>query len=385
MALSSSTPGAGTTDAVSETSLTYSPTRDIQLLVRNINSRTTIIQARPEDTLDGVINRIVEATAYRSDLCAVYAGRDLPFEATINDLRLPSNGMIHLTCRLRSTLYPNVWNLMSQIMNAGCLTAATPSPATADAFGKLIMSFLSTALATDGKKHPHGLMEPIEEYLSIFLRSGVAKMLGQFYLSHYAPHHNVADQAIRYFVSLDGLIGSPRAHVWIPSVLMELCRSMDAGAGSNGSTLCDGLRGMLARILSKGSSTQPRLPGMSHDWVAEQMASFTRDAAHAVMDGIVAEEWDSTMLGRTLPEFIIFWRTLRREVRELQAKSPRWGSSCCIGAKQKIPWMAMVSLMLESLLECVEGCMTRFEMGLLRLSRLTTWRQELLDLISERS
>ncbi|KAJ1268511.1 hypothetical protein BS78_07G141200 [Paspalum vaginatum] len=374
MASSSTTSAAGTTDAVSETSLSFSPTRDIQLLVRNINSQTTIIQARPEDTLDAVINRIDEATAYRSDLCAVYAGRELPLEATINELRLPSDGIIHLTCRLRSTLYPDAWNLMSQIMDAGCLTAATPSPATAEAFGKLIMSFWDTALAAD-KKHPLELMEPIAEYLSIFFRSGVAKMLGQFYLSHYAPHHSVAEQAIRYFVSINGLIGSPSALVWIPSVLMELCRSMDVGARSNGGTLCDDLRGILVRILSKASNTQPRIPDMSHDWAAEQMASFTRDAAHAVMAGILAEEWDSTVLGRTLSEFIIFWRTLRHEVRELQAKSPRWWG-CCAGAEQKIPWMAMVSLMLESLLECVEGCMKRFEMGLLCLSRPATSRQQ---------
>lgn len=130
-------------DAASEIEPLFNSTSsDIQLLVRNINSGTSVIQAHPDDTLDSMLNGIGESMAYTAgNLCAVYAGRELSLEATIGELQLPRDATIHLTSRLRSTQRPDAWKLASEIIDTGSSAIAGNSAIPIEALKELVRSF----------------------------------------------------------------------------------------------------------------------------------------------------------------------------------------------------------------------------------------------------
>lgn len=180
------------------------------------------------------------------------------------------------------------------------------------------------------------------EYLSIFLQSGAAKMLVQLYLSTYVWNHVAAELIIRYFVSRGSRHG---VRVCMAPMLIKFCRLIRIGARSN-NTLYTDLRGMLVLVLSKPGYIQQRLPDMSCDWTAEHVTLFAREAAYVAMNGA----FSGTASAEALFNFSVFSQTLQFEVRVLGAMS----SSTC-------PWRVTLSLMLESMLECIDECMERFD------------------------
>ncbi|KAL6644574.1 hypothetical protein ACP70R_016182 [Stipagrostis hirtigluma subsp. patula] len=285
------------------------PSGTVQLLLRNMDSRTTVLRLRPWDTLDTVLHHLGEAIVRRGELRVTFGGRELPRRAMISDLHLPPDAMLHC--------------------------------------------FLNTVKPLD-KKKSFGSTGAVAEYLDVFLQSGAAKVLVHFYLSSYVPHRVAADQAIRCFLHPDTRTRPNIVKVWTAPVLMELCRLIAAGAG-RGDLLYMDLRGTLATVLSMPSWTPPRSPDLPPEWVAKQVCPFAKEMAQKVMADITRGNRNSVVLDRNLFEFNSFWSVMRRWVCELSVGS---------ASPSESPWMTWLSMALMTMVRFLDGHMEQIETGL---------------------
>ncbi|OEL20507.1 E3 ubiquitin-protein ligase UPL5 [Dichanthelium oligosanthes] len=291
----------------------------VQLLLRNTDSRTTVIQAQRGDTLDSVLDGLGKGAARRGELRVVYAGRELPRGATIGEIGLPRDATIHVSSRLRSTPHVDAWNLASEIVTAARFAAARGQTTEVT---PLVSSFLDLAHAALKIESPSSL-GAVADHLEIFLRSGAAVVLVQQYLSGDEPRRIDAERAIRCFLS-----GS------LPTALS-----------------------MCGRCRCSWSSADTSPPPMSG--LAEQVNRFAGETAKAVMEEISGAYCLPTTAATVATmkytvEFKIFWSVLLKLVLELDADTPH------------LPWRTALSEALVSLLRSVDECMARFEKSLPR-------------------
>jgi len=224
----------------------------VQLLLRNIDSTTTVIRVRREDTLDSVLGRLGKGAARGGELRVSYAGRDLPRGSTIGELGLPRDPTIHVSSRLRSTPYADAWSLASEIAAARSGQPAAVAPQDLD---KLSSRSRGAAAAA---------------HLDIFLRSSAPVVLVQQYLyADEPPRRAEAESAIRRFMSSHLTVRG-----WTAPVLLEFCRYIAAG-----DPLYADFRGTLAAVLSDPDWTPARWLDLPQERVAEQVGRFAGEAA----------------------------------------------------------------------------------------------------------
>ncbi|CAL5013370.1 unnamed protein product [Urochloa decumbens] len=341
----------------------------VQLLLRNLDSHTTVIRAQRDDTLDSVLHRLWKGIAHRGDLHITYAGRELPRGATVGELGLPRDATLHVSSRLRSTPYPDAWRLASEIAAAAAATARGGGRAPREKkeevtlLDNLVRSFLDLAQAAHEKDSPGGAV-PVGDHLDIFLRSGAPVLLAQRYLSdHQPPRRAEAERAMRCFLSAD-----PVVKVWTAPVLMELCRCIAAGERRHdqGDTLYFDLRCVLASVLSHPDWTPAWWLGAPPKRVAEEVDRLAGETARALVEEIAGAYGGHAtavpaacrnLAGLSVEvEFRIFWSVLRKMVLELDSDSDT----------KHLPWRMGLSETLVSLLRSVDECMARFEATLPR-------------------
>ncbi|CAO2207197.1 unnamed protein product [Urochloa humidicola] len=330
----------------------------VQLLLRNLDSRTTVIRAQLDDTLDSVLHRLGKGIARRGKLRISYAGRELRRGATVGELGLPWDATLHVSSRLRSTPHADEWSLASEIAAAAKASGGrTPPPEEEEEevtlLDSLVRSFLDLAHAAH-KKESLSSVGAVGEHLDIFLRSAAPVLLARLYLSGEPPRRAEAGRAIRRFLSAD-----PIVKVWTAPVLIMLCRCIAGAAagGGGGDPLYFDLRRALAAVLSDPDWTPARWLAASRQLVAEEMKRLARETATAVAEEIVAAYGPATAaaavsrrnLGYSVEvEFKVFWSALRELVLALDSDTKG------------------LSETLVSLLRSVDECMARFEASLPR-------------------
>ncbi|XP_039854576.1 E3 ubiquitin-protein ligase UPL5-like isoform X2 [Panicum virgatum] len=329
----------------------------VQLLLRNVDSRTTVIRARREDTVGSVLDRLGNGAADSGGelrLRAVHAGRELPRGATVGELGLPWDATLHVSYRLVPAPHADARRLASEIAAAARLAAATVGQAyVAVSLELLVRRFLYSARAAHQGKS-NSALGPVAEHLGIFLRSGVPGVLVQLYQSDDERRRAEAERAIRCFLSPDPPEGKSIVKALTAPVLLEFCASFDAGA-SKGDPLYAALRAMAATVLSDPEWTPGLWGDVPRRRVAEHLIRLARETAIAVVveiAGAYRSQSQPAAARRNLVEFKTFWFALRPQVLELDADT------------QLRPWRKVLSQALEALLKSVKDCMTRFEMNL---------------------
>ncbi|PAN36088.1 hypothetical protein PAHAL_6G256700 [Panicum hallii] len=329
----------------------------VQLLLRNVDSRTTVIRARREDTVGSVLDRLgngVAASGAEQRLRAVHAGRELPRGATVGELGLPWDATLHVSYRLVPTPHGDAWRLASEIAAAARLAAATVGqPYAAASLELQVRRFLDSARAAHQRKS-NSALGPVAEHLGIFLRRGVPGVLVQLYQSDDKRRRTDAERAIRCFLSPDPPAGKSIVKALTAPVLLEFCESFATGA-RKGDPLYAALRDMVATVLSDPEWTPGLWGDVPRRRVAEQLIRLARETAVAVIveiAGAYRSRGHPAAAFGNLVEFKTFWSVLRQQVLELDADTPLR------------PWRKALSQTLEALLKSVEDCMTRFEMNL---------------------
>ncbi|CAO2184180.1 unnamed protein product [Urochloa humidicola] len=322
-----------------------SSTGAVQLLLRNLDSRTTVIRAQLDDTLDSVLDLLGKGIARRGDLRISYAGRELPRSATISELGLPRDATLHVSSRLRSTPYANAWRLASDIAAAASASGQPPSEE-ATLLDDLVRNFLDLAHAAHKKESLSSVgAVAVGDHLDIFLGSGAAVLLVQLYLSGQPPRRDEAGRAILCFLSPD-----PVVKVWTAPVLLDFCRCIAAAA--DGDPLYLDLRGALAAVLSDPDWKTERWLGAPLERVAVEVNGFALETAKAIVEEIAGAYSHATaanLVGYSVEvEFKVFSSTLRKLVLDRHADAKSLFET------------------LVSLLRSVDECMARFEASLPR-------------------
>nr|CAB3481365.1 unnamed protein product [Digitaria exilis] len=324
----------------------------VQLLLRNIDSRTAVVRARREDTVGEVLDRLGAGAA---ELRAVHGGRELPLGATVGELGLPRDATLHLSYRLSSSA-PRAgaaWGLASEI--AAAAAGAHPyAPPDASSFHNLVVRFLASA-SSAAAAHPRA----IADHMDAFRRSGVIDVLAQLYHNSYADEErrSAAERAIRCFLypDADDATTTP-VKPWTAPVLVELCRCIGIYSPAGDDELYIALRATLATVLSDPKWTPEHWHVVPRRWLAEQLTWLAGDAANAIVQEIagVYGSWSvpAAAIRGNLAEFKTFSSVLRQQVLELDVDT------------RLHPWRVGLSQMLVSLLMAINDSMARFEMTL---------------------
>jgi E3 ubiquitin-protein ligase NEDD4 len=323
----------------------YSPdwSNTIRLFVQNMDSRTIVIMARPDDTLGELLGRFA-GVGHRSNLHAVFDGRQLPPKAPIGELRLPPDALLHLTP------YPEAWSLASQIAAAATaqrLVSAETAEFFRNFFGNdrqrmprlvrylgiphgapqdvvvaeasrmlvsrdtvlLVRKFLDSASTVHQRQAPHHA-EMMGEYLDVLLQSGVIGLLVRLYLSNSRKYHNRGKSAILSFLIPDGRLPL-HLEVWSAPVFLQLCRMIASGSthGKNDPIYRD-CRGKLANLFSlHGWLTLPE-PELPREWLIEQLIPLAQETADEFILCMDQGTWVPPVF-----EFRVFFSVLCRKVR----------------------------------------------------------------------
>nr|CAB3481367.1 unnamed protein product [Digitaria exilis] len=314
----------------------------VQLLLRNIDSRTTVVQAQPDETLDSVLARLGNGAARRGELRVVYAGRDLPRDASIGELGLPRDATLHVSSRLLSTPHVGAWGLASEIADAARLAAAGHH-SSAWSVEKLVTKFLDFDRAAKAFKSGGSSVWDVADHMDVFLRSGAPALIVRFYLSG----HRGSTHAVPCLL--------PPDKAWTAPVLLEFCGSLAAAGARVGDHIYTDLRGMLVAELSDPKWTPKRWRDVPRPWVAEQLTRLARDMANAVIEemspsGPREAQAETETTTRNLAEFKIIWSVLREKMLELYVvETP----------PRRPPWRKTLSETLVSLVRSVNDCMAK--------------------------
>jgi hypothetical protein len=316
------------------------PSGAVQLLLRNIDSRTIVVRPQREDTLDSVLERLGKAAALRGDLRVEYGGRCLPGEATIGELGLPPDATLHVTSRLLSTPHPDAWNLAAEV------AAAAGRPASAKSLDRIVTKFLNSAR---NKKAYSGPLGAVADHMVIFLRSGAPVVLAQLYLSSSdAACRASAESAIQRFLVPDLLDDHSRIKAWTAPVLVEFSRYF-AAAAHQADPLYANLRSRLAAVLCDPGWNPECWLNFPPERLAEQLIRFAVEKASSVIEHIAGAHLLQAADKKNLSEFKVFSSALRRHVPRLNTNAPRR------------PWWTALYQRLVSLLRCVDEYMDTVE------------------------
>ncbi|GJN15803.1 hypothetical protein PR202_gb02745 [Eleusine coracana subsp. coracana] len=320
----------------------------VQLLLRNIDSRTTVVQAELDDTVESVLERLGNGKA---NLRVEYAGRCLPLDATIGELGLPRDATLHVNSRLLSTPHPDAWNLAEQVV-----AAAGQQPGSAASVDELVWNFLNVARAARERRSA-GPLGPVADHVSIFLRSGAPGALAQLYLySQDESCRAEAERAIRRFLTEQSGV----LKVWTAPVLLELSGSIANGTEARQRRVDDPLYADLRRALADVIADPEWNPACWLDaslkLVAEQLTRFAVETASAVTEQITGAYLMLAAGKRNLAEFRTFSAALRRQARLDAGDAP----------PRLRPWWAAMYEALVSLLRSVIEYMAMIDAFLLR-------------------
>uniref|UniRef100_A0ACD5ZS96 Uncharacterized protein n=1 Tax=Avena sativa TaxID=4498 RepID=A0ACD5ZS96_AVESA len=361
----------------------------IRLFVQNMDYRTIAIMARPHDILGVLLGRFAYVR-HRSDVHAVYDGRQLPPEATISELRLPDDATLHLTP------YPDAWTLASQIAAAAttqrlisaetmaffrnfldflrtldgscrmvelarCLGVPHGAPrdvVVAEVSTMLISrdtvllvgKFLDCASTVHQRQAPHHA-EMMGEYLDVLRRSGVISLLVRLYLSDSRRYRARGKSAIESFLLPLHL------EAWSAPVFLQFCSLIAFGSthGKN-DPLYRECRGKLASVLSLHESRSVPSPELPREWLIEQLIPFAQETAGEFISYMANRTWAPPVV-----EFRVFFSVLCRKVPD---SSPDGRAG------------AALSQMAMSLLTSVSGFMASLDSTDIMDSVLPWWSEE---------
>ncbi|TVU05242.1 hypothetical protein EJB05_48400, partial [Eragrostis curvula] len=321
----------------------------VQLLLRNIDSRTTVVRAQREDTVGSVLGRLGVGVARRGDLQVLYAGRDLPRESTIGELGLPPGATLHVTARLVSTPHLDSRNLAKEVAHVARL-AATGHQAAAASLDQLVNIFFRNAIRHAHGRKPISPLGPVADILSVFLRSDAAGVLGHLYLSGHAAWRFGAERTMRRFLPPPTALPEHGiVRVCMAPLLLEFSCAIAAGA-RQGDPLYADLRCALAATLVVPEWKPVCWLGIPQELVAAQLTRFVGETASAVTAHIGgAYGRGPAEANKYLAEFKAFSTALRRQLPEPDAHGP------CR------PWRTALYETLVSLLRSADECMAMLD------------------------
>ncbi|XP_051125745.1 E3 ubiquitin-protein ligase UPL5 isoform X2 [Andrographis paniculata] len=210
----------------------------LQFFVRVLSDQTLVLQADPADTVKSVHEKIQSITGIPIiEQGLIYRGKQLQWEQTLRGSQVQNDASLYLIGRMRSTGHPQAWQRINDVVssvfhlskNNSSRPPLLPLPPS-----KTIKWMLSDFL----RKTPQNDDELASGHLQIFCASSAPAALVMLYMSSHNPNRDVADEAIKHFLSSSkSILPRPIYHLCIPIVL-EFCRLLNRAAGIDDPLYC---------------------------------------------------------------------------------------------------------------------------------------------------
>ncbi|CAI9756658.1 unnamed protein product [Fraxinus pennsylvanica] len=216
---------------------TSSPAR-LQFFVRMLSERTLVVQAHCTDTIKTIHEKIQRITGIPViEQRLIYRGKQLQWENTLAECDVQNDAGLHLVGRMRSTEHPQAWQLMDDVVSMVFYLyknfhAKPPNLVPSKTVKSMLLEFLSTTPRTDSNQS--------SSHLQIFISSSAPAALVMLYMSSHKPNRDVADDAIRQFVSSIKHVLPKSTHYLCAPIVLEFCKLLNGAAGTDDPlyTLC---------------------------------------------------------------------------------------------------------------------------------------------------
>ncbi|EHA8592450.1 putative E3 ubiquitin-protein ligase UPL5 [Cocos nucifera] len=258
----------------------------LHFFVRLMSRNTVVIHARPDDTVDSVIDQLQSITGIpTSEQRLLYRGRQLQGEATLASCAVENDASLQLTGRLRSTKYPRAWQIADDLIASICSLDTIGDDrvhATRTNVEGLIKRFLSL---TGGIFETN--REEVAAHLEVFTSSGAPSALVKLYLSPVHDNRLVATNAIKIFLHPNPEFLPEYIHVQCAPIVLKFCKILSGTVGKKDLQYIQ-CRSALASLLETAGG--PRyLTHMKPLDIVLELLGFTSELTKLVLSGLSEE------------------------------------------------------------------------------------------------
>ncbi|KAJ9566356.1 hypothetical protein OSB04_002322 [Centaurea solstitialis] len=200
----------------------YFITNHIQFFVRMIShGKTLVLHGHPNDKIKTIHEMIHSATGIPViEQRLIYAGKQLQWDHSLSYCRITNDVGLHLVGRMRSTIHPQAWQLIDDLVSIVCRGEQTG--ANSKSIKSRLIEFLN--------KTPKDGIDQATPYLNIFLSSSAKAALVMLYMSPHNGNKELAEEAIRHFIkSRRSSFPKPIYPEFAPIVL-EFCKLLGRAA-----------------------------------------------------------------------------------------------------------------------------------------------------------
>ncbi|KAF0931846.1 hypothetical protein E2562_005809 [Oryza meyeriana var. granulata] len=319
-----------------------------------------------DDTVGTVLGYLADR-GYGRDLRLVYAGRQLSPETALAELRLPPDSTLHLLSRLRSTPYPDAWQLASYIASTAASAKSDPvNTSAASSMVELVKEFILCAhRANMRQRHDRdspfdaqATGDPAAQCLQIFREAGAPFALVRLYAANpRSVFHCHAQSAIKCFLTTDPSALPPDVLPVTALVLLEFCGLLSFSVGKK-DELYRSCRSMLASVLCLPSGVPPSMKSPSK--LIEQVLPFAEEIVGVVMDELASLEM--TVSSKSLEDLSNFFKVLRQQALRWVPNGGPLPKN--LYTSERDTWVWKLHEMSMNLLNRVDECLKRLEMDL---------------------
>lgn len=257
----------------------------------------------------------------------IYRGKQLQWENTLAECDVQNDAGLHLVGRMRSTEHPQAWQLMDDVVSMVFYLyknfhAKPPNLVPSKTVKSMLLEFLSTTPRTDSNQS--------SSHLQIFISSSAPAALVMLYMSSHKPNRDVADDAIRQFISSIKHVLPKSTHYLCAPIVLEFCKLLNGAAGTDDPlyTLC---RSSLGTMVECEIGEHKEMIGIC------DIFRFVGELAAKLSHNLVLSMDTSSCLGPSLNEvqdFTAFVVAARKKIEEhvVSCGPIRFplGENCCL-------------------------------------------------------
>nr|GMC78634.1 E3 ubiquitin-protein ligase UPL5 [Ipomoea batatas] len=204
----------------------------LQFFVRLLSGgNTLVIHADFDDTVKSIHEKIQVSTGIPvTEQRLIYRGKQLQVEQTLAECDIQNDAGLQLVARMRSTGYPQAWQLINDMVSEIFVLCKTEYPQPTQRIKKILKEFLGNTPQTDVFK--------ASEYLQIFLLSRAPTALVMLYASPVKANRDCASDSIRLFIVSSKNILSKPIYLQFAPIIIEFCMLLNRAAGTKDPVYC---------------------------------------------------------------------------------------------------------------------------------------------------
>ncbi|CAL0334565.1 unnamed protein product [Lupinus luteus] len=290
----------------------------LQFFVRMF-SNTVVMHACPQDSVRSVHERIKMITGIPiTEQCLIYRGKHLRWEQTLYECAIESDASVQMVGRMRSTVHPLGWRIIADMVSL--ILRLLRGEMIHDSL-RIIKHLMTRYLNPTWKKGEGPSKfdsEYANAYFNIFLSSNAHVLLVMLYISPGQSNKELADLAIRHFLSSCKTIISKALQSQRARLVLEFCKVLKRVGSDDPLYLLS--RSTFMSLLETASVSYCSVGGKGN-LLLQDISPFVREYADKLLRDLDLCKAGSNCLGHMIKDvrdFTAFLVPMRKGIRELQ-------------------------------------------------------------------